>query len=178
MGELLKATELVQRLTEEGRGSWSAATVYKWLLWSPPCPIRRIGKAGVPHLFDLDEVLTWLDEHQERVSRWNGLDTGEAFKDPRMEKARQEARVAKLKADQIEGLSVPLEAVRQSWMASVVGARTVILQMPERMAQAMGIPLEEQARFVEKMCNELDQVMRRLADSDAVLAGLTGPDGE
>lgn len=174
MGDLLKATELVQRLGEEGLGKWKSASVYKWLLWSPPLPIARMGGPGVPHLFDLEEVLAWLAEHQERVSGWNGVNAGEAFTDPRMEKARQEARVAKMKADQIEGLTIPRDLVQTAWLNAVIGARTVLLQAPERLAHSLGIPTAERERFVAGLRAELDKVMRRLGDGDMVLSGLVG----
>lgn len=125
---LLTAKEVCARLRADGIGEWEPGTLWAWTLESPPLPVAVRGKSGRPHKYAYADVLAWLKAREERQQQQ---------RDPRLEKAFQEARLARLRADELERRLVPAAEVEQAMGAVVDAARTALESLPARLTRLL-----------------------------------------
>lgn len=156
--ELLTAADLCARLEAEGRGRWEPGTVWQWTREVPPLPIAVQGKPGREHRYLLTDVLAWLDRRARRAAE---------NADPRLEKARQEARLARLRADEMERTLVPATEVEEAIGQVIDAARTAMEGWPRRMAQLLrGVEGDSEREAV--IDAEVRRVLERMARRQTV----------
>lgn len=126
--DLLTAAEVCERLRRDEVGTWEPGTVWAWTREVPPLPIALQGKAGREHRYDYGTVVEWLAGRSERV---------EQNRDPRLQKAREEARLARLRADELERRLVPADEVEAAMGRVVDAARTALESLPRRLVQLL-----------------------------------------
>ncbi len=157
VADLLTATQVVERLAADGRGRWAAGTVWQWTREHPPLPIAVAGKAGREHRYRYDDVLAWLDGREDRINE---------SRDPRLAKAREEARLARLKADELERRLVPADEVEHAMGQVVDAARTALESLPRRIVHALRGVDDDVARE-QLVDTEVRRVLERMARGEA-----------
>lgn len=179
MAELLTGRQLVAELKRRGLGDWTPDAVRQWVREEPPCPIAKAGARGQAHRYSPDRVVAWLQarEGKESVKGWTpppaaqsqsapaarpaGADLG-AMRDPRNIKAYHEARLAKLKADEIEGKLIPAEELEAAMRSMVLTVRSSLLALPSKIATRVAA-CENADAVRELLREELQRVLSRMS---------------
>lgn len=155
--DLLTAAEVCARLQREAVGTWEPGTVWQWTREVPPLPIAVPGKAGREHRYDYATVVEWLAGRAERI---------EQNRDPRLQKAREEARLARLRADELERRLVPADEVEAAMGRVVDAARTALESLPRRVVQLLrGVDGDGEREAI--IDAEVRRVLERMARGQA-----------
>ena len=156
------AAEVVERLRADGRGEWQPGTLREWMREDPPCPVLSRGKPGREHLFSYPDVIDWLDA-RERERRHSPSDLARL----------EQARLTRIRADQLAGELIPVTEVELVLAQLVTAARTTISGWPARVALDLAISPEVQARLQL----EVDALLAELAGASVDERGVIHPAG-
>jgi len=161
--------DLVRLIEESGRGSYIPETIYRWMRWEPPIPIAKRGGPGRPHQFDPEAVFVWLDANMMRIKVSDGINgefgEDETHSDPRLEKARQQARLAKLQADQLSGELMKISEAKAILLSQVQNIRAALDPLGERLAGMIRSDMSV-AEIKAIGDRERDRVYERMADAE------------
>ena len=155
---LMTAAEVVEQLQAEGHGTWEPGTLREWLRASPPVPCARRGKPGRDHLYSYAAVVAWLEARE--LAR---------LEDPRITKAREEARLARLKADEMEGHLLRSDEVEAGWALVVDANRAAWLGLPARLSAALESCVDAASRraaIEAEVHHQLSRLSRGLPQDD------------
>ncbi|MDA3920520.1 MAG: hypothetical protein PF501_07555 [Salinisphaera sp.] len=128
MPELVKGRELVAELSRRGIGDWEASVVRRWIEEEPACPIAQRGRPGQSHRYDVDAVVDWLADRDQRA----GLNGSGAPADAAGERLAQQAvavaRQYPSQADELSELDVLTQAAEQAAYSETVSLMLRVLQ--------------------------------------------------
>ncbi|MDT0635078.1 hypothetical protein [Spectribacter hydrogenoxidans] len=187
---LVTARKLVEALASRGLGEWSADAVRQWVREEPPCPIAKAGGRGQAHRYDVEQVASWLRarDGKEKVKGYTPPPDSSApaqrqqpagqgqqggginpalMRDPRNHKAFHEARLAKLRADEMEQRLIPAEELESAMRQLVLSVRSSLLALPSKTARVLDDceTFEERRAVIER---EVYQVLTTLAEAGAM----------
>ena len=136
-------------------------TVHNWQRSEPPVPIHKAGGRGQAHTYRVADVIAWYRarEGREAEKGWTppaghgaparaaeltGADDlptdarpGSVRVDPKTEKLREEAAIARIKRQQLEGRLVPLEEVEPAYQSRVSQAKACASGWPAKLARML-----------------------------------------
>lgn len=186
--DLMTARELVAALAEAGVGDWGHDAVRQWTREEPALPIAKPGHRGQAHRYSYAEAVAFLERRESSV-KVKGFTTpgsmvaggdGAAgdqpaaanyddqrhFSDPRLEKAHQEAQLARIKRMQMEGRLIDVEEIAPAWAHVVTGLRSALMALPRKIDQLLeGVdPGEDRVEVIEE---QIEAALRQVREDVA-----------
>lgn len=125
-----------------------------------PVAIRAESR-GKPHVFDSEDVLTWL------LAQASGISAGDL--NPQQERARLDAarrRLCELQAAERERELIPVDVVERVWSRITSDARQRFLAMPSTLLPSLLAADGDPAKLVEAVTEQVFQALTDVAEMD------------
>jgi len=127
--DLCTTRELIKRLEGDLGRTYDRNTITAWTrLTENPMPVHYRGTNGQANLYDYDAVLEWLAEREQTAH-----EQSHGITDPRLEKARWEAEIARLRSLQLSGELIESSEIEPALETAILAARAQLLAAGEAM---------------------------------------------